>query len=695
MSFKVFLQESLDTATEFTITDDSNMPKEAYCSFIVNGNDYGADLILSNYEKIYILRVYKINNKKPRYWKFSSPSDVKTVLATTIKFVESCLPWMKQHLNAIMIHIPKNVSPEKYNKFVSLVIRKTYMQTFRGVPVSFDLDNPNEKKRSEHFIFFMRKQLSAKNVFSHKRFKSYDFLEDGQVPVELALDIKHKKQPKKTLSTEPSKKYTVKEKLSFDMTNNNFENLINSVKPLEKDTSLESDIDKKIEKQKKELEKLKKEYETTKEKVKNEVKGNIGNLLSNVIPAVFKSIAEKGYDPSKMILDNLKYSISQNIKSHKSVLEVLRAAGFIGEDSYDLTSFGLEELIATFKNPNKMKNIVANTSKHMEDGVLSNYVELYNLKKQVDGFKIDNKNGSKVKISESNVDPFTLDTNVEGYGDFYIDTELGKYDSLAGCMKEKGESTHLKEKYMLNTLGYRDKVNALPYNTLTNLLSYSGSSYTTFNTPLRSRIKSYLNNEKIQPFTDGEFERISTMYKAFELLDPLPEPIWVNRGALMTEFDDIKVGNIYTDPAFMSTSMNSMNTFGLSNLRLQIYIPEGSVVVPLLASEHTHNHGEYEIVLPPLSCLKIIRVDEMDTGYGHKKLSVYAIFMGSAYPDFLEKYKQHIGEAHKYIMENEDKNKKYNPNGKFGGPVDTKMLKKLQEMLKKKQLKISKTNKKK
>ena len=202
LKYTSYITESLTTPVQFELTDDTDLPKRIYGIFNLGDTQYGMSLEETTYDKIYELKMYRINAKKPRLWSFKNTSDLRIGLSTLLKFVESAIPFVKTKLDGVIVTIPGSSPASKFNKFLDMMIRRTYITSFRSIPVESkgeDEKNPYER------LFIIRKGLTPTQLFHSKAFKKYnlsDIITDDSLK-----DLKLKFPTKQILKTEPSKKY--------------------------------------------------------------------------------------------------------------------------------------------------------------------------------------------------------------------------------------------------------------------------------------------------------------------------------------------------------------------------------------------------------------------------------------------------------------------------------------------------------
>jgi hypothetical protein len=133
--------------------------------------------------------------------------------------------------------------------------------------------------------------------------------------------------------------------------------------------------------------------------------------------------------------------------------------------------------------------------------------------------------------------------------------------------------------------------------------SYTGTTYKTINPNLRSvlSVKSGMNfsldssaRTLIEFFLNNSFE--------------LETGIWVYRNAKIPDQSKYKPGDVFLDPAFISTSLASTVSMGYkeNSARLKIFLPKGTKCLPVL--DHSSHRDEMEIILAPFSRINITEV---------------------------------------------------------------------------------------
>ena len=158
--------------------------------------------------------------------------------------------------------------------------------------------------------------------------------------------------------------------------------------------------------------------------------------------------------------------------------------------------------------------------------------------------------------------------------------------------------------------------------------------------------------------------------------------------------DLIEPGYDLIDPAVLSTSIRNDVTVGGGD-KLRIFIPKGARIIPIMG-DMSHHSSEQEIILPPLSIIKILESQRKNNRW-----FIQGIFMGSAHNSMLETLKnmgKNVQEVRlrrfkDMILMDEAKNNKdpkYDAEGKFGGAYDWQTAESLKRMIKSGKLKVEK-----
>ena len=680
-----FINESLDSPIEFYMTDDTKMPKEIYAAIEHDGVQYGMSLIQSDYDNVYTLDFYRIVSVKKRFWSFYKPNHIRPMLSTIIKFMEACYPFVQVRMKGILIDIPGKSGSEKYVTFLGRILKKSYIKQFRTVPIVKTSD------KAKNYLFLVRKGIEPTTLFKtaafHKNFK-FDAKNQPVFTSEIMDDAKsYYKTLKPTVSIKPSEKFAfgkVKVELSADD---------ETVYMLDKATAeYKAGIT-----SSKKKEEEKKEYVVTinKEWAKTIIQDaalhgsspaaasgyfdnvmdsvytlSFPHLLAKMLPSAYDKISKFGYDESKINFDDLAYVLRQG---YNSLPQKVRKA-LVDEGIFKVSG----DLIRNPENEELVKTSLA-TFMYIQSNSVNTLGNIM-ATKMAETNKIPPKSASAI---EKKLD---LDKNpVSVVEAFATSNESSPYSGDLGFV-ESGEDVSAKKKALIampeigkwfNGLGISEYNGNENNHEEHSLWSYTGSTASYFNKNLREMISGKkLSKNSLVSYGNASVE---TLIRYFDKAPTLENGIWVYRNADTPNVNKYDVGDDYIDAAFMSTSIDSRMTLSSGgNTRLKIYVPKGTKVFPIL--EKSQHPSEQEIVLPPMSILRIIETYDKVTPYSDKRLFVCTM-IGSGYKSFLEGMEQEL------ILEQQSKKipkkEQYNPEDKWGAPTssydDAQKIKKLIE----------------
>lgn len=382
---------------------------------------------------------------------------------------------------------------------------------------------------------------------------------------------------------------------------------------------------------------------------------------------------------------------SLNIQDEDSLRSILLTT--LSSDSLKYTKQYLKEIgVNKEKILQALELVKADKPKKIETNKIINIINQFEktFPKSISKVtKYDNKDSTKKhKVFETNIKPEQLTTTIDGSGNFvysdnYVDMKLGRTTT--------DYSVDSIQNYLEKTEEYEKEINNHKY--LKIAYNYTGATYKSINNGLRNTFEMFSGIKTgIRGINQHEFD--TAKHRTFELstgklydmindMKPLSQSMWVYRTTDLPEEiqDDLKAGNDFVDPAFLSTTISPFFDHGGANT-FRIYIPKGSKVLPILGtSEYPH---EKEIVLPALSVLKIIRIDEFEDGL----MYITAIYVGSVFEDFKEQFIQlgSNGSIKESLNRNRitDKNKKntYDPKEKYSSNIDPEQLKAAQKFAK-------------
>lgn len=686
------LEESLNTPVEFYLTDDTQLPVRIYGAFKIDDDLYGMSLEQSDHTGIYILQMYRILAKKPRKWSFKKPSHVRPALSTLLKFMEACVPFVKSQMKGIMITVSgKNTS--RYVKFAERVLRRSYITSFKVLPTV----KPDDKKKyAWESIFVSRIGVSPSAVFSDSKFKKYNF-SDGIVGDEIAADIEPKRPEKRTVKTEPSKRYTFGQLEIENITIDS--EIFDMITKVEQDTSPTTSPSNAVASK----EELKTLLGDSTEKLTDsdviliqsfktdEQKEKIGKLLSLfredealALAAIMRDFTDR--NPNSFISDTIKnppqhwpYKENPEYVIKNFIMEMMDEYPEIHEHLFSEVGeldFVYSEKITMAKEALALyKEGKPNKTKRDQIVDMANQFEKTASKKTVSPSSAPTP---VRKVFKTNISPEQLESTVPGTGTF---TYLDNWSYM-----KSGHSTNVsvdKEviaSYLEEDKGYAKAIRNHKHYDL--LYDYTGPGYKAINRNLRVSFETLLSenpppeylSSKQAKIKNGDIDKLNSM---IEDMPPLEDSLWVYRGTSLPEtiVKDLETGSDFVDPAFLSTSIRP-DLDWMGSHRFRIFIPKGSKVIPALSnSDHV---SEYEIVLPPFSVLKIIRVDDF---YNGENAYFTCIYVGSVYSDFKRQFlakKVDVKESsfieNKNVTSKRKENSDYDMNDKFSVKTDKETL---------------------
>lgn len=619
ISYDLDLNESLNSTVEFYMTDQTNMPNEIYAAYELKGSDYGMSLIKSQWDGVYILDFYYIKNKYKKKWAVLQTGDIKYSLSTLIKFFESAVPFLGSKLKGVILQLPTAKKSEKYVRLLNLVIKKSHIKTFRTIPIVKNSD------KAQNYIFLIKKNIEPTALFKGVKFSKHFIFDKDSSDVSMdsdAMDIagEYYKTPKNTVSLKPNDILAFG-KLKVEITAS--DQLVNI-------------LDAAFEKFKAEPEKEPQKVEPEKEpdynpKIRvttsdsptliisdNTIEIPYGLLFAYLFPKGYENIKKYGYDVEKIDEDNLNYVLKTTIETlpnqvRKSLLQksIMNGTEFnfgnsgnkpmilaMLKNMENVEADGLQELKDVFDKMHlSSMALAASKPKNVPDEVVtqdpdSTKLELdFDFSSPLESFK--GSNDSKAKGHGGNNIPF-LEKNENSYQKKYEVYNMPKITKwFEDPKKEESEGYEL-------------------------LRHYSGVGYYYMNSELRTSVDSEnLNYSKLA-------YNVKKLSEYFEENAPvLDNAIWVYRNAGLPK--QFYVGDNFIDPAFLSCTVSSHITMGeKGDSRMKIYLPVGTKMFPIF--DESKNPQEDEIILPPLSCLRIIEKTISDNG----KICYTAVMLGSA-----------------------------------------------------------------
>lgn len=751
------LEESLNSAVDFYLTDDTKLPKRVAATFTLGKTEYGMSLEESQFKKTYILRFYRIANSKGRLWRFGQKSHILPCLSTLMKFVESAILFFQGQFDAILVIYNKQLADAKrIDKFVQRMIKKSYITQFRYVPVEGNINN-----KSYAYSFIINKKKGVAQVFSSKTFDGIKFDPKEPVPAETAENLYSTAIYKSTISTKPSKKYSlgsydldvdkagdaealekvkdVKPILTTDeiekekSPENNIENLATDLldsytgyelllypkrfESLRNDLSSNPYDPQKLPISMYQLRKLldleaKENPVWAKAMIKLGVYTEIGGGWDfKKIKSYMQTYANLYYkdhktyelqvqnklnslnlpkesespeaDTFNKLLDYPEYSIFLSIPQFASLRKSLETHGF---DKSKVVESDLQYVLKTAMNENPIwKKAMSTIGVYNDNNNEFNLQKIYNHMDMYASFAKDGIKdyGNEVQTlfnklnTQKNVTSIknlklgsSSDQKIERRAGSVPASDLELIDNTfqqSPVLNPKSfrfegyeETYKINElnKHLEKDLGYYDYIET--HSQKQKLNSYTEFTYDSgFNNPLRYAAKVFKQDNYPDSAVKDAANRIkgskniSGLWKIFEDVKPLPMSMWVFRNAeILPEYYNVKPGDDFVDPAFISCTLDPNMKYG-GNDRLAIYVPKGSIVLPVLGQTTAYS-SEYEVLLPPMSVLKVMDVSIRKSNY-NDTYAIITTYTGTAFPDFMKlaKQKASIAEALLYIRMNQ------------------------------------------
>ena len=669
------LNEALNNPQEYYMTDDTKMPTSIYAAFDIDGDKYIMSLEATSDAGVYILEVGKTGSSggKTYWWKFHKANHILPVLATALHFVQSATAWLGPKMKGIAVQFKQGASDQmdRAMRLATRIIKRSYVKSFTVVPVAQPAITDKDKYYHQkiRYLFIAKKNVPLTTLFGGKTFKKYDF--DGkEAPAEAMAELAPKKMKKQVNTVKPSTKYsfgefeidTPEDTETLDKVKNLKPVASNDTQPAPTSGSDESDI-----------------YNTW---------GYGSNAMAGIIQmfspfsSMVSALQKYGYDENKLDWGNLRYRINQLSAVEK---EALKKMELFDVDSTNVRNrwSAVMKKIAEPSKSETIKNIVTSAQNNVKD-----FIQKYDGKISSSGTSSAPKSTTSSK--KSDIDPTNIVATMPGSG-IVVSFEG------SGWKEEDGSSMKKKE-HILYNLGYEQDVANLK--TYSNVVSYSGAHYSTYNKPLRNIIGKLFNGEQLDKKEIKEitssYSKYQKLFKAFNDIKPLPESLWVYRGTYIPPADKAKIepGYEFVDPAFLSTSLKSDISFGKDKMR--IFLPKGSKVVPIL--NHSKHSSENEILLPPSSVIKVVETEVVND-----RLGIHGVFMGSAFKSITQMLKKQLTMAEDYdsinqlkgfiaMYEEDEKQEKYNPNDKFGGEYDAELADLIRDAIAKGKVKVEAPN---
>lgn len=661
--------ESLDTAVEFEMTEDTILPKQIYAMANINGSDYGMSLVETTYDKVYMIELYRIVSVKKRTWSFKTPSDIRPVISTFLKFMEASYPFIRNRMNGIIIDIPGKTGSERYHSLLTKILKKTYIQTFRVVPVKKMSDG------ARNYIFVTKKSVQPANIFKTAVFKKhFEFDSTGMEVEDIVtseniekIAVPYRKQ-KEVISTTPSKRYAFKK---LDLGNE-----IDS-----QDVKLIDDISSKAVKSKgaSNVVDLLKSDEVVGDKVEEVPLAQISltykqgdDIHNNNIPiaalirnrmswSLNSRLNQIGKEPNKMddkyLVKHLKDVFKSMYKwdTSPSVKKMMIEMGLTNDKG--LMKIGVKNKKMWEQVLNDVIDITPEDVKSAKSALMA--VKSIDTLKAADQYKTTLDSAKVLEL------PFAMQASNAAFSSDNAtkwDSGLGfgntqeniteKIDTVKSY-KSYSKFATIFEKSAGKNIDYaslseeeREEVDAVR-----SFRSYTGSGYKIINPNLRKSLSSIKTGDF---YLDSNSDAMFKFYSKYAV--EMEDDVWVYRNAKVPGQSKFEPGDVFVDPAWLSTSLSTQVSMGEepASMRMKIFLPKGTRCIPVL--NFSNVASEREIMLAPFSRIRFTEVYHTTRGT-LKKPYVVGVYTGNGAESFYEAYKKGSDEL-KMLFENKQKDTK-------------------------------------
>jgi hypothetical protein len=682
ITFQELLGESLKTPLQFQYTQDTRIPSAFYSVATTSaGNEYGFSLEETKFKGVYEASAYRVSGNKKFLWKFHGAQDIRQVVSTLIYFVTSTQSMIQEkgRTKGLIIKLPLNLqNSQKYIGLLRRILRQSPMHTQYKVVEFKNKPAPHNRKYDPFYgslLFLVRKEVSPDLLFTSKSFqRAYEFLVDEGLDAKQAQEVAlgqstTKLVSKKTVSRIRMSSDEFALKATQEKQKKTEELVAKGLVPtLEIDSvsSVESDI-------------LGKDMKTIEDNVAGmEIVQNVTNNMD--VSAGFDEIKKK---EEQELERQILFKSLANADAELAIGMVL-AREFWPEKYGKMSSEELIEIAAdgfdvgesmTIRTALKSSITVKKQVEEFSANLLSNPTYMKNLEDKHPKPEIEDDSKTKYKATRIKL-PFKITTDFDaednpnnvnfedtGYLNMrsesqweepYVDQYIkgGKYETM---VRDEDANRNILDKVNPR---YRQSLRA-----------YTGASYRQINGMVRNFIAGQytladaIDDSKFSILNGSYPENIRRTYDAmgaFDHINKTKKSMWVYRKVNSKgQMPVYEAGQRYIDPGFLSTSIDASVWDG--NVRMKIFVPEGSTIYPAITSGASSNSGEKEVIFPPGTILKIIEVhvsdeakENLETGYNasDEDTSHYtnetdyiyyvAIYMGSVYKGIREKFKQEI-----------------------------------------------------
>lgn len=501
-------------------------------------------------------------------------------------------------MKGIVIGLPTAKESQRYVSFLRRAMKKSHIKSYREVPVKKLTD------KARNYLFLIKKNMEPQQLFKNNLFtKHFEFdpLKDEVSMDSDGMDIASEKLKKEkiSVSTQPDPVLAFG-KLNVTVTTG--EELVNALDDAV--SKFNSQNDENVPSSAPSAKVSKTGYKIEDEAGMTNVPLSV--VFSYMMPDARMNIINHGFDPEKINKNNMNYVLTTKWP----------------ELSYEMKK---TLLYSSIFDPDGSLNWDGNEDDIIKSLALMDKVSLKSINQFINLNNKMEKEAGTSSIGDGKIElDFALESNVPGFED----SGDASFQSGGLGFEQRGENISLKisSMYKMKSVQkWRMEVesgdNSEGYQ---KLVKYTGSSAGIWNNKLRSAVSS----KKIN-FSNLDDE-VTVLSKYFVSSAPaLDESIWVYRNA---DFPmHFKVGEDIIDAAFLSTTIYSKMGLGDGgNARMKIFVPKGTKCFPIL-NESNHS-SESEIVLPPMSVLKVIERNTESSG----KTYYTCVMIGSAVESLVE-----------------------------------------------------------
>lgn len=684
------LTEAFDTPTKITFTRDSKLPLTIYGRFEINGKEYALSMIRTGKQGVYQLSMGKMMSNNVMWWRYHSPRDIVSAIATLLDFANKCIIKLGAQLKGVVIKVRGDTSVlARVEMFTDRIIKKKFASKLKYVYVN----TPEDETSKYRYVFIVRKNVQPATLFTAKDFKGTKFEDDaptmaGTKASPIIPDVLDTLKPKiirkKTISTKPSKDFTNLADFETDGTDFN-----SQADALKKSVWVEQDDEKSL----------------TKHALDDRIfNSRVSDILPDYMSYIKSSSAKEIFDGyvkkfSESNESNVMLWTIKNVDLKKTYEDMI--AGFTSQHRNKIKNDDFSSRYAQMVNQ-KFADHVRDTARvylfeFMQYLVLL-YINEHLKEKPLKTYRIK-KTATLKPMMPSNLQSKLGSVKGKLYGGGKTPSKF-EWETTSE-MTDQVEAT---ENYLANTANvfenFSKKEREILYDYTNDDAAQNGAnkkatSYVQANSICRTEIKNLITGKGVN--VESLKKSVLPLWKLFKKTKPHDDGLWLFRKYRLQEYEyitqmlDKEPGDVLIDPAFLSTSIDpDVNAGpgtvpGMLRVFLKIYAPKNSTLIPIL-NESSYPE-EKEVLLPPMSVLRITDIEITEDGLS---AIVTAIYEGSAFASAMKRLNLLEEQITSFvIMLKESVNSSPNTN-KFDSPFDTTLSKKIEDEIKKGVLKVKK-----